>query len=73
MEENLKTEPYLPPYQDPLALVSLKSRKNEETELEEGFLMFLQGLETIQKLQKDAAEKKEDYVQVEAENLTKLN
>ena len=35
--------------------------------------MFLQGLENIQKLQKDALEKKEDYVQVEAENFTKLN
>ena len=62
MEENLETEPYLSPYQDHLALVSLKSRKNEETELEEGFVMFLQGLENIQKLQKDALEKKEDYV-----------
>ena len=40
--------------------------------MEEGFVMFLQGLETIQKLQKDALEKKKDFVQVEAENLEKL-
>ena len=56
-----------------LELVSLKSRKNEETELEEGFVMFLQGLETIQKFQKYTLEKKEHYVEVEAENLEKLN
>ena len=56
--------------EDHLDLVSLKSRKNEETELEEGFVMFLQGLKTIQKLQKYSLEKKEDYVKVEAENLT---
>ena len=48
----------------------MKSRKNEETELEEGFVMFLQGLKTIQKLQKYSLEKKEDNVKVEAENLT---
>ena len=56
-----------------LELVSLKSRKNEETELEESFVMFLQGLETIQKFQKYTLEKKEHYVEVEAENLEKLN
>ena len=56
--------------EDHLDLVSLKSRKNEETELEEGFVMFLQGLKTIQKLQKYSLEKKEDNVKVEAENLT---
>ena len=32
-----------------LELVSLKSRKNEETELEEGFVMFLRGLEDKKK------------------------
>ena len=41
--------------------------------MEEGFVMFLQGLKTIQKLQKYSLEKKEDYVKVEAENLEILN
>ena len=56
-----------------LELVSLKSMKNEEIELEESFVLFLQGLETIQKFHKYTLEKKEDYVEVEAENLEKLN
>ena len=56
-----------------MELVSLKSRKNEETELEEGYVMFLQGLETMQKFQKDTLEKKDGYVEVEAENLEILN
>ena len=51
----------------------MKSRKNEETELEEGFVMFLQGLETIQNFQKYTLEKKEDNVEAEAKNLEKLN